>query len=73
VSFWEQTGTLLSVEQGYDQEACSRMEGEGCPNCDDEDDEDDGLRARSEAVYGMGQETLTPARTVTAQRLGRIQ
>lgn len=43
--FREQTGALQPADQGYDQEACSRMEGEGCPN-----DEDNGLRARSEPL-----------------------
>jgi CheY-like chemotaxis protein len=43
--FREQTGALLPAEQGYDQEACSRMDGEGCPNGDD-----NRLRARSETL-----------------------
>lgn len=61
--FREQTEALLSTDQGYDQEACSRMDSEGCPNGDDEDDI---LTARSEPLCGMGQETPTPAGNVTA-------
>jgi CheY-like chemotaxis protein len=63
--FREQTGALLLADQGYDQEAWSRMDGEGCPNGDDE--KDDRLRARSKPLYGMGQEPQLPLGVFTAK------
>jgi hypothetical protein len=56
-------------DQSNDQESCSRMDSEGCPNGDDEDDR---LRG-SEQLYGTGEETPTSAGNVTAKRLTRIQ
>jgi hypothetical protein len=56
-------------DQRNDQEACSRMDSEGCPNGDDEADRLSG----SEHLHGMGQETPTLAGNVAEQRLRRVQ
>lgn len=53
--------------QHNDQEACSRMDSEGCPNGNDEDD-----RFRAQ-LHGMGEEPPTPAENAPAERLRRIQ
>jgi hypothetical protein len=56
-------------DQRNDQESCSRMDSEGCPNGDDEDDR---LRG-SEQLCWTGEETPTSGGNVTAKRPRRIQ
>ncbi len=70
LSFGNKPEPLLPADQGYDQEACSRMDGEGSPNGDDEDEQNQSAK-RTTVSDGSG--NPTPAGNGTAKRLRMIQ